>query len=226
MRRPSLQAATALSVALHVTFILFAALIIRHSRNVVMPSPYEVSLVGPMSSSEGGGTEDLSGQGNVVEEPVATEIEKARQPEKTARDSGADAKRLEEQLSALKAKKKMRDMVELRRKVAAISGSQGKSSPKSAIMSTGTGPSQGAATYTDKIVGEIKAGWFYPDWAEKDLLMTIYVKIQKDGTLQVLEVEKKSGNHLFDRSVQQAIIKASPVTPPPYEMEIGMRFYP
>jgi TolA protein len=120
----------------------------------------------------------------------------------------------------------MHDIVDLRRRVASISGSQGKSSPKSAVKGTGAGSSQGAATYTDKIVAEIKAQWHYSDWAEKDLLMTINVRIQKDGTIQVLDVEKKSGNPLFDRSVQQAVIKASPVTPPPYEMEIGMRFYP
>jgi len=39
-------------------------------------------------------------------------------------------------------------------------------------------------------------------------------------------IEKPSGNVLFDRSALRAIAKASPVTPPPYEMEIGVRFYP
>ena len=52
------------------------------------------------------------------------------------------------------------------------------------------------------------------------------MKIAKDGTLSVQGVEKKSGNTLFDRSALRAIAKASPVAPPPYEMEIGMRFFP
>ncbi|MBI5075097.1 MAG: TonB C-terminal domain-containing protein [Nitrospirae bacterium] len=219
MRGPSLQATTVLSAALHLTFFLIAALILRYSRNVVMPSPYEVSLVGPTSSSRGGATEEIPGK-----REQGTGIEHIRQPEKAVRDSKADLKRLEEQLSALKAKKKMHDIVDLHRKVSSVSGSQSKSSPKSS--GRGSGSSQGTATYMDKIVAEIKAGWFYPDWADKDLLMTINVRIQKDGTIQVLEIEQKSGNPLFDRSVQQAIIKASPVTPPPQEMEIGMRFYP
>ena len=221
MRGPSLQATTVLSAALHLTFFLIAALILRHSRNTVMPSPYEVSLVGPTSSFHGPAAEKIPGKSE-----QGTGISQVKQPEKTATDSKADLRRLDEQLAALKAKKKLHDIVDLRRKVSSISGSQSSSSQKSSVQGSGAGSSQGVGTYTDKIVGEIKAGWFYPDWAEKDLLMTINVRIQKDGTIQVLEIEKKSGNPLFDRSVQQAIIKASPVTPPPYEMEIGMRFYP
>jgi TonB family protein len=222
MRGPSLQATTVLSAALHLTFLLIAALILRHSRNVIMPSPYEVSLVGPISSSRGAVTEEIPMQ----DAPVARMAAPERESSKPFKDTKADAKRLDEQLAALKAKKKLHDIVNLRRKVASISGSQGKSSPKSAVLGTGAGSSKGTATYIDKIVGEIRAEWLYPDWAEKDVLMIINVKIQKDGTLQVLEVEKKSGYPFFDRSVQQAIIKASPVTPPTAEMEISMRFYP
>lgn len=222
MKGPSFRTTAALSAALHLTFFFIAALLLRHSRNVIMPSPYEVSLVGSISAPQGAVTEEIPEKS----EPATRIAEQNKPVEKTIKDKKADANRLEEQLSALKAKKKMHNIVDLRRKVASISGSHGKSSQKSAVRSKGTGSSQGTATYIDKIVGEIKAGWEYPDWAEKDLLMTINVRIQKDGSIQVLEVEKKSGNLLFDRSVQQAILKASPVTPPPNEMEIGMRFYP
>lgn len=187
-----------------------------------MPSPYEVSLVGPISSSQGAATEDISKQAG----PAVRDIEHVKQPEKVAKDSKADLKRLDDQLSALKAKKKMHNIVDLRSKVASISGGQGKTSPKSAARGTANGSSQGSGTYADKIIGEIREKWGNYEWAEKDLLMIINVRILRDGTIQVLEVEKKSGNSLFDRSVQLALIKASPVTPPPAEMEIGMRFYP
>lgn len=222
MKGPSLQITTVISAALHLTFFLIAAIILRHSRTAIMPSPYEVSLVGPTSPSRGAATEEVSGKS----EQGTTATVPDRKIDKPVRDTKADANRLDDQIAALKAKKKVDRIVDLRRKVASISSSQGKSSPKNTLRGTGAGSSQGAATYMDKIVGEIKAGWVYPDWAEKDLLMIINVKIQRDGTIQVLEVEKKSGNPLFDRSVQQAIIKASPVTAPTTEMEIGMRFYP
>ena len=52
------------------------------------------------------------------------------------------------------------------------------------------------------------------------------IKILKDGTTIVQNIEKSSGNSLFDRSALKALAKASPLPPPPYEMEIGVRFYP
>jgi TonB family protein len=54
----------------------------------------------------------------------------------------------------------------------------------------------------------------------------VSIRILKNGTLQVLNIERSSGIPLFDRSALRAITKASPVTPPPQEMEIGVRFYP
>ena len=65
-----------------------------------------------------------------------------------------------------------------------------------------------------------------PTYWEEGLEAIISVKILKDGTVIVQRVEKSSGNTLFDRSAIRALAKASPLPPPPYEMEIGVRFYP
>jgi TonB family protein len=63
---------------------------------------------------------------------------------------------------------------------------------------------------------------------KKSLEATIVIKIKKDGTISLYDIEweKKSGSRLFDKSVVDAIRNASPVTPPPHDgMEIGIRFY-
>ena len=60
----------------------------------------------------------------------------------------------------------------------------------------------------------------------KNLEAVISVTIMSNGTVKINSVEKSSGNVLFDRSVLRAINKASPVSPPPHEMEIGLRFTP
>jgi TonB family protein len=60
----------------------------------------------------------------------------------------------------------------------------------------------------------------------KEIEAIVSVKILKDGTARVQRIEKSSGNALFDRSALKALAKASPLPPPPYEMEIGVRFYP
>jgi TonB family protein len=55
--------------------------------------------------------------------------------------------------------------------------------------------------------------------------VVISIKIDSQGKVVSQEIEKSSGNILFDRSAEKAISKASPLPPPPVEMEIGVRFY-
>lgn len=228
MRGPSLQRTTLLSAALHLTFFLLAALILRHSRNPIMPSPYEVSLVGPISSARGIAREDVSAQGADTGGPAVRETEQVKQPDKAAKDSKADQKELDEQIAALKAKKKMRNIVDMRRKVASLSGSHGRPTEKSGAQGATTGSSQGSLfdRYYGKITDQIRQEWVYPDTGDKSLEAVIAVKIARDGTITVQGIEKSSGNALFDRSALRALAKASPVAPPLQEMEIGMRFYP
>ncbi|MCX5719973.1 MAG: energy transducer TonB, partial [Nitrospirae bacterium] len=73
---------------------------------------------------------------------------------------------------------------------------------------------------------EIWQQWVFPDTGHKDLETIISIKIRKDGTITAQKIEKSSGNLIFDRSAIKAITKANPLSPPPYEMEIGVRFYP
>jgi len=223
MRGPSLQRTTFLSIALHLTFFLIAAIILRHSRNVIMPSPYEVSLVGPTSSSQGAATEEIPEKG----QPVTSIVESIRQPEKPRKDTNADLKRIEDRMAELASKKKIERMVRLR-SIVSIKSNVSKGTQKTAVQGKGSGQSQGTLfdSYYGKITSQIRQEWVYPDTGEKNLEAVIAVLISKDGTVSVQRIEKSSGNALFDRSAMRALAKASPVAPPPYEMEIGMRFYP
>jgi colicin import membrane protein len=224
MNGPSLQKTTALSAALHLTFFIVAALVLRQSGSIVIPSPYVVSLVSPAASSRGSVTESAT----VRDTPEKTTAVPAKQQDMTAKDAREDQKRIEDRLSELKAKKKVKDIVSLRAKVLSIKGSEGKSQSSMAAQKQGRGPSQGTLfdSYYAKITQQIWQEWVYPDTGDKNLEAVIAVKIAKDGSLAVQGIEKKSGNILFDRSALRAIAKASPVSPPPYEMEIGMRFFP
>lgn len=230
MRGPSLQKTAAVSVLLHLTILVLSVVLIKYSKDVVMPSPYTVSLV---SSSKG----RSSGESvKKAEEPKSMVVEKAKSPEEskevTKTDKKADEKELKETMSALEAIARLKRNKELRGKIAQISGRTG------VTKSTGgTSEKQGAAggqkatptdIYIAKISNEIWQEWKWPDTAEKKLEAIILVKIDRDGSITVQEKEKASGNLFFDRSVLQAIKRASPVSPPPSgrEMEIGIRFYP
>ncbi|NJD56749.1 MAG: cell envelope integrity protein TolA [Nitrospirae bacterium] len=228
MKGPSLQKTTALSAALHLTFFFVAALVLRQSNSIVIPSPYVVSLVGPAISSKGSVTENTTAKDTSEKKAVEPIKQPTEQKEATVKDTRADQKRVEDRLSELKAKKNVERIVGLRTKVLSIKGSEGKLQSSPAAQKAGGGRSQGTLfdSYYAKITQQIWQEWVYPDTGDKNLEAVVAVKIAKDGSLSVQGIEKKSGNTLFDRSALRAIAKASPVAPPPYEMEIGMRFYP
>jgi TonB family protein len=222
MKGPSLQKTAVLSAGLHMMFFLLSVLILRQSHDMVMPSPYIVSLVGPA-----GDTRKADAGSAKSVEPGALPVEK-----NTSRiDEKKELKSIEESIAALKAKRrteeKLQQIVRLRSLVS-IQGKGGQAVTKSPATGGTSGSALGAgeAGYIDKIAGQIHEQWGWPDYGKKNLEAVISVRIQKDGTLSDVKFEKKSGDRFFDRTVLQAILKASPVSRPPYEMEIGIRFYP
>jgi TolA protein len=222
MRGPSIRKTAAFSAFLHLTFFVLTMVIMRYSGNVVMPSAYTVTLVNPLSSRPSGG--DSSG----VEEakPAAKETAKpqpdnSKMVEKTTK---AEEKRIEDRMSELRTKERLKRNAELRRKMAAISvrGSGAKSGARSSEKAGPAGGPKGTAVdmYRAKITEEIQREWIYPEYMKKDHQAIVSVTIAKDGRLLDAKVEKKSGDLFFDNSVLKAVIKASPVTPPPSGMEM------
>jgi len=220
MRGPSLQKTAILSFTLHLTAFLIVFLVLRQSNHIVMPSPYTVSLVSP----------DVTNRlvsGEKIETGKASE--KAEAPSDTAKKSRKDMvlekEMIEKKISAIAAKKKIEKLARLRSVISLKAGGSKGGNP---IKTPST--SQGKGTlfddYYSRITKEIWQQWVYPDTGKKSIEAIISVKILKDGTAVVQKIERSSGNALFDRSALKALAKASPLSPPPYEMEIGVRFYP
>ncbi len=138
-----------------------------------------------------------------------------------------DQQRLEDRISELVSKKKVERIVKLRSVISVQAGDM-KSAAKPSEKEGMPRGEKGALfdNYYGKITEEIRQEWIYPDMGKKELETVVLVVIRRDGTITVQGIEKSSGDMLFDRSVLKAVTKASPVTPPPYEMEIGMRFFP
>jgi TonB family protein len=107
---------------------------------------------------------------------------------------------------------------------------------------TGTGVGSGGGTvleaklseYYNAIWTKIKEEWTLPETLPQkktELEAVIVVVIERDGKIQKLWFEKKSGNTLYDQMAMRAIRKAEPLPPIPEEfsdrtLEIGIRFYP
>jgi colicin import membrane protein len=220
LQKTSILSFTIVSFALHLTIFGTTLIILKHSNQVIMPSPYTVSLVNPEVS-----TGVASGKDEEVAREAPESSAPSVAPAKSKKESAKEKEMVERKLSALKAKEKigkivrLRSMIDLRaRGDKRVSNAKATSSPQ--------GQGGGAADYYSMITKEIWQQWVYPDTGKKDIEAIISVKILRDGTAIVQKVEKSSGDALFDRSAIRAIAKASPLPPPPQEMEIGVRFYP
>lgn len=89
----------------------------------------------------------------------------------------------------------------------------------------GKAASADSDSYYARVTQQIWSEWIYPDFDSSELEVVISIQIDGDGKVISHKIEKSSGNLLFDRSATNAILKASPLPPPPVEMEIGVRFY-
>jgi TonB family protein len=223
MREPSLQKTTALSFALHISVLLIALVLLRQSNQFTMPSPYVVSLVSPevlkvkdTESRESPETSKTLRDTSVTEDIPKQDMEKRNKKEE---------EKAEERIDAIEAKKKVERLVKLRSVISLKASGYGrKDSSETTLAHTGEGSL--FDEYYTKIRREIWQQWAFPDTGQKDLEAIISIKIMKDGTISIQRIEKSSGNPFFDKSAIKAISKASPLPPPPYEMEIGVKFYP
>jgi colicin import membrane protein len=225
MRGPSIQNTTAVSLLLHLAFIALSVVLINYTKNVVLPSPYTVSLVNPQDAGRPGPSVSRSLP------PASTSAEK-EMPVKESKtmsetSSKSEEKRLDERMSELLAKKKVERIVRMRQVISVKSSGQ-RAAGETPQKGGSPGGTKGTLfdSYYGKITDEIRGEWNYPDYMKKDLEAVVSVLIEKDGTLSGVKIEKSSGDRFFDRSALNAVTKASPVSRPPYEMEIGIRFYP
>jgi len=88
--------------------------------------------------------------------------------------------------------------------------------------------------YYNLIWQRIRSAWVLPEGAlggKKDLETIIAIRIAKDGRIEDIQFEKKSGNPHLDDSALRAIKKANPLPPLPPGFEgdkfdVGVRFTP
>ena len=240
MRGPSLQKTTLLSFALHLTVFTIAFLILRQSSRIVLPAPYTVNLVSPDVLTGGERTiNDTGRQSAETKKPQELAAPKET-PKKSKREAAKEREMIEKRISDLRQNQRIRKKIEdiegknneIRklaglRKVISLKARGDKRNPGAGNAASGSaGRVNASDDYYAKITREIWQQWIYRGVGRKDIEAIVSIRILQDGTAIIQKVEKSSGDALFDRSVKMAIAKASPLSPPPYEMEIGVRFYP
>ncbi len=233
MSGPSLQKTALLSFSLHLTAFLLIFLILRQSNRIVIPSPYTVNLVSPDASHSINKEkiEDVTRESEKIaapsEAPEKSRKEKAEEAAKGVEKKIAElrkSERIKEKITAIEEKNaEIRKLAGLRKIIALGAGSKKGVNSKKPSDSAEKGSIYDE--YYSKITKEIRDQWYCPPQICKNgLQAVIAIRIFKDGSVAVQGIEKSSGNALFDRSALKAIKKANRLMPPPYEMEIGVRF--
>ncbi|GBE38298.1 MAG TPA: TonB C-terminal domain-containing protein [Nitrospirae bacterium] len=210
---PSLQKIVIASAVLHLLFIALIIIPIKTKEREFRS--YQVKLVGPVLASRADTGRTPSRKRRTRKIPPKKIVRTPPKADMTLEKTGRLTKEIERlrAISALSKKKKKTaekaEEIEVVKKGAGIPGEG---------VSTDSDP------YYSLITEKIWSQWVYPDF-DTDLEVIIAIRIDKDGKIISQEIEKTSGNRLFDRSALKAISKAGPLPPPPAEMEIGIRFH-
>lgn len=231
MKGPSLQKTAIVSFTLHVTAFLIVFLALKQSNQMIMPSPYTVSLVSPnfRSATESRRPEVPSVQKTQTPVAASSDITSKSRKELVREKEMASSRKkkvAEQRIAELKRKREALRDIEKRRPVIPLKGGGAGQRMGMKTASSSVGKGTLFDDYYSMITRQIRQQWAFPEIGRKDMEAVVSVRILKDGTAIVQKIEKSSGNALFDRSAVKALAKASPLSPPPYEMEIGVRFFP
>jgi colicin import membrane protein len=226
MRNPRIQSAFTFSLFFHALIFIAAFITIRHTHLSSKPTPYVVSIVEDKAMPNS--PADVKTE---ITEPQKKETPKTKEPDivrpKQKDTHKDDEKRVSERIAALSAKKRIEKIANIRNMIE-VSGRKSEAQSKSHAVAQKTGKPGGSASsdYTSMVMSAVTQRWIYPEAIDKDLEAVVLIKVARDGKITIEKFQKKSDNALFDRTVLRALNSASPLPPPPQEMEIEMRFRP
>jgi colicin import membrane protein len=242
----------AVSVALHIIVIgAFSIPMKFSSKKIDLSGSYSVNLVGSTGSFGGGGGPKVQSQAKPEPKPKdkpapaikekkvppkkpqpmqkeddAVSLSKKKQVKPKASKSEVD--RLEDRIRNIR---KKTDYIDVSK---AGPGGPGKGGGGGLPGGGGGGAPLDPALqkYLLDVWEKIKNAWNVPGMAQKkDLETVVMLKIRKDGRIVDINIEKRSGNRVYDESVLRVLRAVEPLPPIPSSLntdslEIGFRFLP
>ncbi|GAB4536547.1 MAG: hypothetical protein Fur0020_04660 [Thermodesulfovibrionia bacterium] len=215
-KEPRLQRLVIISALLHLILITFTLIPLKTGRREY--KSYYVNLVGPIEISRGSiRTQDGIG------------IVKKGNQKDTTPDNTIDSKKTEEitrEIERLRAIRELSRRRQGKKEEIEIIKKRMDEEATGAIVAGRNGEGIDPNSYYAIVSEMIWSKWIYPDIKSSGLEAIISIRIDDKGNIISHEIEKTSGNPLFDQSVLRAISKANPLPPPPMgiETEIGVRF--
>jgi TonB family protein len=228
-KEPSLSKVVFVSLILH---FLFISLVVFPLRTKEPLRTYNVTLVGPLRtqqvrkapSAKSKSVKSLpAAKKRALKKPKAVTKKAVKLPPKAAMSLEEVKKEIERMRAISAITKKVKDK-EAKKQEIQIAKQKAPDTSAKGVGIPGTGTDE-SMDYYDIISQKIWQHWFYAKSRSSGLEVIVSIKIDKSGEVISQEIEKFSGDVLFDRSAVKAISKASPFPAPPEELEVGVRFY-
>jgi len=240
-----------ISIAMHLVAIgVFSVPFKTSSKKFQLPSSYSVNLVGDVGT--GGFPDGASGRQITATKSAPTPPAKAQRPapikvKPTPTKKEQDIRSLSKKRTLAKATPTKQELSrldqrlrEIRKKtepldVTRAKGAGGAGSGGLPLSSSGGGRAldPAAERYILEVWEKIKNAWGVPGMTtfKKDLETVVTIKIRKDGRVVDIDVEKRSGNRIYDESILRVLRTVDPLPPIPDSLntdsiEIGLRFLP
>ncbi len=219
MKTDRLYSALVFSLSLHSLLVLAVVVAYMMDSGAHYKAPvFDVSLVSPSENSPSAGMPRIVEAPKEEKSVPAAEKKAEKKPEMVTPQEKSAAN---ERIAALEAKRKIESMQRLRKSIDISAKGTSSSTGQTSVPGTPGGPDYGS------MIGSIIHEKFrIPESMDKDLLAIINIRIARNGNVTILGFEKKSGNPLYDRATIKAITDASPLPPPPSEMERAIRLRP
>ncbi len=239
----------AVSVALHIVVIAAFSIPIKFSsKKIDLSGSYSVNLVGSAGNlGGGGGGPKAQAKPEPKQKPdkPAPAIKEKKVPTKKPQpmqkedEVSLSKKKLKPKASKEEVDNLQERIRNIRKKTdyidVAKAGPGGPGSGGGGLPGSGGGgkPLDPALQkYLLDIWEKIKGAWNVPGMAQKkDLETIVMIKIRKDGRIVDINIEKRSGNRVYDESVLRVLRAVEPLPPIPSSLntdslELGLRFLP
>jgi len=249
VREPSLKESALASVLIHALIFFVAVFALKRASHYSIPKTYTVKLVSPGQKTKIKPSIPKTTKKPEINVARIKQIKAQRRQKMMSMKKAMvtkkkkaikkaeelDTTHVQQQIEKLRALKRVKRLAALKHEVLSISkasGTKRQSEPATKQQVSDSKGKPGASdavisTYINMAKQRIWSEWVLPEIKALDGLETIVIiKILKDGKLKIVGIEKPSGDSLFDRSTLRAIMKASPLPPPPEELELGIRFQP
>lgn len=217
-KEPNFQRIVLISATIHLILIILTFIPIKTGKREF--KSYYVNLVGPVEISKGGLKAHGEIQGvdrhPISKDTITTKPIDSRKAEAITKE----IERLRAIRELSRRKQGREEEVEIIRKRVneEATGIRGRTQDGGGVDSN---------SYYAIISEMIWSKWVFPDIESSGLEVIVSIRIDGKGNILSQEIEKTSGNALFDQSALRAISKANPLPPPPMgiETEVGVRFY-